>query len=278
MSENNENGMLDDFASETPDDELYSLFSALDGIKASDDLQNATLARIFALSGEGGFDAEAADPKTPNAFSASSTPGASSTPSTPSAMKAFPGGKKTAGSNRSKWRTIRVAAIAACLVMALSGGVAYATPAQYYEIAQNGSMITLGVNCFGITVSATADDDEGEQVIESTDLRGMPYEDSLAKAIETMGRSNPSEPIEYGPRGGEHETVPAVQPDGSEGDDGAGVGNGDGNAPGGNPSEMQGDPNAGSGNQAPGNVRGGPDDTGEPSPEGEGSPQGDPRP
>lgn len=259
MDATNESNMLDDLALD--DDELYSLFSAFDEVKASEELQNDTLARILALSEENDCDAaKNAEARTPGS------------------VKARSGGKAASGRARTKWRTIRVAAVAACLAMALSGGIAYATPTAYYEVSQDESVITLGVNCFGITVSATSDDDDGKRIIESTDLHGMPYEDSLARTVEAMEQLDPTEPIEYGPRGGEHETIPAAQPDGPEGDDGAGVGNGAGNAPGGNPGEMQGDPNAGSGNQAPGNVGGGPDDTGEPFPEGEGSPQGNPRP
>ena len=181
------------------DDELANLFAAFDDVSASDALQEATLARIRTMSGE-------ADSHAATAAGATDTSAAPGTAATPS-FKAAAGGKPPQAARRAKWRAIRVAAIAACLALALTGGVAYATPVSYYEITQNTATVTLGVNCFGVTVSASSDNEEGQAIVESVDLCNMRYEDSLSRAIGKMEESNPEDAIEFGPRGGERETL-----------------------------------------------------------------------
>ena len=204
MANDNANLLEVDSAPES-DDELHNLFLAFDEVSASGELKDATLARIFALAGEdAGADAETVTTM------ADGTAGGASPTSSPTAtvqVKAVSGGKAGKAVRRSKWRAIRVAAIAACLALALTGGIAYAMPATYYEVEQDGTTITLGVNCFGITVRTTSDSEDGAGIIESTDLRGMPYEESLARAIESMEERNPDKPVEYGPQGGEHKVI-----------------------------------------------------------------------
>ncbi len=213
------------------DDELCNLFAAFDEVSASDELKDATLARILGRAGDAGEgegdDGPNADSNADSGTGCNAGPnaGSSTAPGTASGaaqaapvaqakgeVRAVAGGKtgKTGkAARRAKWRAIRVAAIAACLVLALSGGIAYATPATYYEIEQDGTTITLGVNCFGITVDATSDSETGADIINSAALRNIPYEQALTHAIEAMGERNPDKPVEYGPRGGERETVAA---------------------------------------------------------------------
>lgn len=161
---------------ELAEDELVALFSAFDDVSASDKLQAAALERIAAQADE-----ERA------------------------AVTVTAGGR---AAKQRKWRAIRTAAVAACLAAALAGGFAYATPATYYEVVQEDTTITLGVNCFGITVKADADTDAGKDIVKSTDLQNMPYGESITHAIESLEERDPSKPIEFGPRGGEHESVP----------------------------------------------------------------------
>lgn len=161
------------------DDELRSLFGAFDEVSASDELQQAALSAVFAAADEG----SAAAPK----------------------VEAVAGGAHPRGSKRARWRAMRFAAIAACLALALSGGVAYAVPATYYEVAQGETVITLGVNVFGITVSADANDETGREIVEGGDLCNKPYEEALSQAVGRMEEHDPSSPVEFGPRGGERE-------------------------------------------------------------------------
>ena len=171
----------------TDDDELANLFAAFDEVSASDELQANTLERII------GTKEEATAEEAP--------------------LKAVAGDRSTRANRKAKWRAIRGAALAACLALALTGGVAYATPASYYEVEQAGTTITLGVNCFGIAVSATSSDEAGKQVIEEANLQNLPYEEAISRAVEHMEMHNPEAPVEYGPQGGEREVVsPAPQP------------------------------------------------------------------
>lgn len=195
------------------DDELANLFAALDEVSASDELVDATLTRILGADEDKAVDDTDVDnPASPTSLVGPGIPedaAASSNATTASAPKvtATEGGKRTRNAKRSKWRAIRVAAIAACLAMALTGGVAYATPASYYDIVQDDITVTLGVNCFGVTVSATSNSEAGAEIVKSENLCNVSYEDSLARTIGQMEERNPEAPIEFGPKNGERETI-----------------------------------------------------------------------
>ena len=201
------------------DDELANLFAALDEVSASDELVDATLTRILGADEDKAVDdADVDNPASPTSLVGPGIPedtAASSNATTASAPKvtATEGGKRTRNAKRSKWRAIRVAAIAACLAMALTGGVAYATPASYYDIVQDDITVTLGVNCFGVTVSATSNSEAGAEIVKSENLCNVSYEDSLARTIGQMEERNPEAPIEFGPKNGERETIPPRNPD-----------------------------------------------------------------
>ena len=204
-------GKLDDAPCDTTlelDDELANLFAAFDDVSASDELQEATMARILAAAGDKAIESAPAETETslPTETQIPATI-AANPPETPASIKAVAGDSQRKADRRAKWRAIRVAALAACLTLALTGGVAYATPATYYEVAQGQSTVTLGVNCFGVTVSAVADDETSREVVESADLCNVPYEESLARTIERMEEHDPTSPVEFGPRGGERETI-----------------------------------------------------------------------
>lgn len=187
IDENARNTYEDDFA----DDELRDLFTAFEDVSASEQLQQDTLAKIIASR-------DCSEPAP--------------------CIEAVPGGKSYdaayAGTVkprkrpiRAKWRAIRVAAVAACLVLALTGGVAYATPATHYEVVQGTTTVTLGVNCFGITISTESNDEDMRHVIESASLGNLPYEESVSRTIEIMEQHEPTEPIEFGPKGGDRERI-----------------------------------------------------------------------
>lgn len=239
---------LENATDDTLDEELADLFSAFSGVKASDELKSATLAAIFALDkqgeGEGAAVASAvgaagateAIETTEPTVAAKSTeaakpspiaetaPVAASATSTQPHVTATAGGKQARSTRKAKWRAIRIGAIAACLALALTGGVAYATPAKYYDIEQGDTTVTLGVNVFGITVSATSPDDAGTGIIDATNLCNMPYEQSLERAIESFEQHDPTAPVAFGPQGGERTIVepPNMQnAQGTQGNQGA---------------------------------------------------------
>ena len=169
------------------DEELKDLFSAFDDVSASDELKSETLANILAA-------AKAEDESKP-------------TPDNVVQITSSSEARPTRPSRKARWRAMRVAILAACLALALGGGIAYAVPASYYEITQSGTTISLGVNVFGITVSATSNDDAGKELIGSAALCNVPYQTSLERALEQMEGTNPAEPIAFGPRGAEPELV-----------------------------------------------------------------------
>ena len=93
-------------------------------------------------------------------------------------------------SRKARFRAIRVAAIAACLVMALAGGVAYAAPASTVAVTQGGATVNLGVNVFGVIVSAASDSAEGKEVVGSSEPLFKPYDDALARVVEAFDARN----------------------------------------------------------------------------------------
>ena len=97
---------------------------------------------------------------------------------------------------RARFRTIRYAAIAACLVLALSGGIAYATPASHVVLTQGDITIDLGVNLFGIAVSATSDTEAGEELIESADLLHSSCEKAIDRAVGAMEPLDSGHPVD----------------------------------------------------------------------------------
>lgn len=163
------------------DEEFEELFGAFDDVSASDSLKAATLEFITRASeGEqcaANSDAEARRTGEGAPVGAVRKSGASS-------------------QRRAKLRVIRVAALAACLVLALTGGVAYATPASHITVTQGETAIDLDVNCFGITVSATSDGEDGQAIVDENELRNLSYKDALARTLDALYSTRPDEPVE----------------------------------------------------------------------------------
>lgn len=210
-------------------DELYGLFVAFDDVSASDELKAATLEKIFAeTAGDasgmaakdiaGGVD-EAADIKattidtsTIEAVPIDNSAGTLTEESPQLNIKPVTvdaGGKS---GRKAKWRAIRVAALAACLALALTGGIAYATPTSHVQVAQENTRISLGVNCFDIVVAADSEDEEGRAVLESTELCNLPREESVERAADSLETMRPEKPVQIDgqPRRPEASEVPAA--------------------------------------------------------------------
>lgn len=164
-----------------PDDDLYQLFDTLDGIHASDELKAATFERL-------GIDVQANDNGQPaDAGNGTILP-----------LRGAKAGK------RPKLHAIRIAAIAACLSL-VAVGSAYAIPFTHETVTVGDTGIDLGVNVFGITVSAQANDEKGQQLLDEGDVRNMSFEDSVS-AIEERYSQEPgfdSEPEPLGEADGD---------------------------------------------------------------------------
>lgn len=88
----------------------------------------------------------------------------------------------------SRPRAVRLL-LAACLVVAVMGmgllGVAVVTPTAYVSIDVNPS-IELAVNRFDTVVGARGLNEDGEEVISSTDVTWMSYEGAVEALVESM--------------------------------------------------------------------------------------------
>ena len=92
--------------------------------------------------------------------------------------------------SRFKMQLSRAAAAAAIVLVAISGGVALRAPTAFVQVSGPESTIQLGVNIFGMTVSATALDPAGEELLLGTNVSNMGYEDSLRMLADMMGASD----------------------------------------------------------------------------------------
>lgn len=195
MAGNDETRWLEDGESNGLDAEFTDLFAAFDDVRASDDLVANALSRISEVGEENDRrqeNAKAVPEKAGPEHAASVSAGAEKS-----------GGKAVV--RKARFRAMRVAALAACLVLALTGGVAYAVPSSYVAVNQGDGGVELGVNVFGITVSARALDEAGERVVEAVDLLHKGYSESLDGAVAAMEGERPDEPVdvhvESGPQG-----------------------------------------------------------------------------
>ena len=161
-------GTSEDFAS---DDEFSALFAAFDETHASAELKSATLAKIVDAENAGEAPAQLGG-KTP--------------------VKVIKG----SSARRSKRRALQLIALAACLAFALVGGTAYATPTAHVQIGSGSSSIDLGVNRFGIAVSAKSDDETLNQRISESQLDNKPAAEAIEKAVALFDQTDPTQAVE----------------------------------------------------------------------------------
>lgn len=205
------------------DNELSTLFAAFDDVRASDSLKARTLDRLSTLMESGADDPSAPTddlsaekPANETHSGEAAIPAAieaklaqvkeapeNSNPASAQSFSAVEGAKSPQGKpsgtkarRAKKFRAIRIAAIAACLSLALVGGVAYATPTSHVQLSQGDASIELGVNRFGVVVSATSNDDAGRAVIEKGGLLNVSYDDALAHAADGLGKPTSDRPLE----------------------------------------------------------------------------------
>jgi len=220
------------------DDELALLFSALDDVRASDELKAQALDRIYktphprdlpdAFVGSTTFDAHDELPASDAGISdeavrcgtvsrESITPentrevrepndGSFTAVTEPflvvvgdKALTKGAGGEtrqKHVSPRRTRFRAIRAVAVAACLVLALVGGVAYAVPTSTVQLSRGDAAVELGVNRFGFVVSATSADDVGRAIVEKGDLLTRSYDEALERVADAFGEPSSDRPFE----------------------------------------------------------------------------------
>jgi len=144
------------------DDGLVNLFASFDEVKASDQLKEATLAKIF-------DQAEAVG--------------------NPRSVRIQP---KTPFRLRKAW----LVAAAACLALALTGGAAWAIPSAHVQVSGDKSNLDLGINIFGIAVSTASDDAELLARAQNADVQNKPVEEALDKAFALIYECEPDADID----------------------------------------------------------------------------------
>lgn len=90
-------------------------------------------------------------------------------------------------------RLQRIAAAAAVAALGLGGGLAYNTPTAYVTVEGADSSVQLGVNVFGVTVSAVASNPAAQEALDSLSVGGLGYEDSLRQVVDSLTTAGDSE-------------------------------------------------------------------------------------
>ncbi len=205
MAEHNEHE-----ANEALDLEFERLFSALDDVKASEELKASTLSTILALEAEenqpldetlvhpaqrftvieGGksLESETSDQTVvmtrPDAGDASDASQGNHTVAMPQpkADDATIAVQGSAARRKGRWRW-RVAAILLAMAIGVGGSVAYALPATHVYATTGDATFDLGVNVFGITVTAEATNADGEDILRGVDVRNVRFEDAWERVL-----------------------------------------------------------------------------------------------
>ena len=182
MADHNSYDELDDL-------EFERLFASLDDVRASESLKASTLDAIFAQA-DGSSDMRAEKAKERRFVLVEGTARAEGArhDAAQEDVTADPAGNApTTGTRVTRKRSsfmLRVAA--ALLVLALAGGgtAACALPATHVYATAGETTFDLGVNLFGITVSAEADSDEGVEILEDVDVRYESFEEAFDRILE----------------------------------------------------------------------------------------------
>lgn len=183
---------------EFTDAELEDLFSSFGDVGASDALKASTLEFIAAAAPAAAAAAVGQEAAHAAGQGASGATGSGAAGASGSASASTPKFTAKAGAKRlrSKMRAIRAAAVAACMTLALVGGVAYATPTSIVTLTQGEASIELGVNFFGMSVSAASETETGQQIVNSTNLVHVPYETALSRAVDALDAAAAGQPLE----------------------------------------------------------------------------------
>jgi hypothetical protein len=78
----------------------------------------------------------------------------------------------------------------AIVLLVAGGGIAYSLPTAYVSVAGGNSTVRLGVNLFGVTVSATAEDAQGQAMLDEVNVNNLGYGDALRALATSMGAAN----------------------------------------------------------------------------------------
>ena len=165
------------------DDELKDLFSAFDEVSTPDSMKASALDFIMAASAAGGA---AVATGAAAASSAEAAPVAAAEPAAAYSETSQFVATRTKKRTKSKWQAVRVAAVAACLALALTGGAAYAlSPVSIVTITQGDTTIEVSANLLGM-VSVNSNNDTGREIVGSVDISGLSLDDSVAIIRDSM--------------------------------------------------------------------------------------------
>lgn len=171
--------------------ELQELFASLDTITASDDLKARTLDAIF-----GSLDEDEAEAKDENMATSPSRPYLRLVEDDPLPQKPAQEISLPTHKPRTRGWKLRVAAAIVAVAIGIGGGAAYATPVSHTQVSMGDSTVDLGVNVFGMTVSAQSEDDEGRDMLKKASVHNMRLKDSVQRLVDMREKDHgPDEDI-----------------------------------------------------------------------------------
>ena len=204
---------------ELDDLEFERLFASLDDVRASDALKASTLDAILAQADEtSGTDAQKAtergfvliegaaraeearrDATGEDVSAATPVDVSLASDVTTDHAGSVPRKRARAARNRGAFM-LRVAAALLVAVLIVGGTTAFALPSSHVYVTAGETTFDLGVNMFGITVSAEADSDDGKEILDDADVRNERFEEAFDRILAA-----------YEERGGEDEPTVRVE-------------------------------------------------------------------
>ena len=170
------------------------LLAPLADMTAPEELKERTLAAVFAEMGdeEQGEDAPDSSGDSPSAHDdAHGAPDVERVSVGADEMRASQEEHDVAGHARSArggaWR-LRVAAGLLVLALGCGGAIAYAVPVSHLMVEADGATFDIGVNVFGMAVSAEADSEDGKAALQDADVHHMRMEDALGRILDAYDK------------------------------------------------------------------------------------------
>ena len=156
------------------DEYLDALFAQMEPIVASGELRQAALgAMMGAVAGSGAAGGEAVSQD--NRRLSELAGGAA-------ARRAIPGAHFSTVRPKPRARRAIAIAAAACLALGMLGGAAYAIPTSYVSV-EGSTSYELGIDIFGMTVSATASDESGNAVLSDIAVCNRSFGQSISTLL-----------------------------------------------------------------------------------------------
>ncbi len=179
----------DSVEAELDDEQMSELFSALDDVVATDDARTRVVAAM--LGDDSATDVAAGTPVRETTARDEGTLAQSARERRGRDSSWHKGARRRGRHLRVVWPHRKAwIALATCLVLLLAGVASWFVPLTSVAVAQDELSVELGVNVYGVTVSATAEGELSKKVVDSTRPANRKVGDALGELLDEYDRQH----------------------------------------------------------------------------------------